>query len=384
MKMLRTLLVLISLFGLLAFKVGDPFSDRNLLIYNTTVAHFFNHAARLTPYSIEAENSALVDTTARAHVLMLDYSTYGGAYVEKTRGIIARYLPRASFTDFKEGSSEDLMRVLPGCNVVVVAYPSAAPSSIRQYSKVLNQFVQQGGSVVFTGTHEFEVLQQFGLFDLDFGYFSKDRPFHCIQTAHPIFQDVPSDFSLTNFAYPLDVSDPGFVTLADVGGYPVIGFKSMGAGKVIYIGVEYYYDEEASSKLLTNAITWASNESGSELSSSNNGQGFDSGRLYNVKRSEEFLYAGSGSKAENVELKIYPNPYFSKATLDIELNKPTPIMIEMTDELGRNVALILPMKSVGPGLCRFELPNISAGIYFLQIQIGEKKYVRKVVKSSVN
>ena len=96
------------------------------------------------------------------------------------------------------------------------------------------------------------------------------------------------------------------------------------------------------------------------------------------------LYAGSGSKSESVNIKIYPNPYFSKATLDIELTKVTPVKVEMTDEVGRNVAVILPKKTVGPGLCRFDLPNIAPGIYFLQVQLGDQTYVRKVVKSASN
>lgn len=387
--MLRTLLTLASTFGLLclsSFRLGDPFYDRNPLIYNTTVEHMFLPDARLTPAFDERDGSMGIDTAMRSHVLMLDYSAYGSPYSEKVRGIIGRYLPKTVFTDFSEGSSEDLSRAMAGCDVVVIAYPAASATGVvKSYGKALNQFVQQGGTVVFTGTHEFEILQQFGLFELDFGYFSKDRPIHAQHSGHPLFEGVGADVSLSNFAYPLDISDSGFVTLADVGGYPVIGYKPMGAGKVIYIGVEYYFDEAASSNILINAITWSANDRGVDLVAANAVPAIEPIKTSSLKqRSEEMLYAGSGSKAEPIDLKVYPNPYFSKATLDVELTKSTALMVEMTDEVGRSVAVILPKKTVGPGLCRFDLPNIAPGIYFLQVQLGEKTYVRKVVKSASN
>ena len=387
--MFRTLHILVLTFGLLclsSFRLGDPFFYCSPLIYNTTIAQFFHPESRVMP-SMEDHSDLAVDSTTRVRALMLDYSAYGSAYNEKVRGIINHYLPKTVFTDFTEGSADDLSKALSSCDVVIIAYPAATISgAIKSYFKVLNQFVQQGGAVVFTGTHEFEVLQQFGLFELDFGYFSKDRPIHALHAEHPILEGVSPAVTLANFSYPLDISDSGFVTLADVGGYPVIGYKPLGLGKVIYIGVEYYFDETASSQILINAISWLSQERG--LGITNTSLAAGSAELLKPGtlriRSEEMLYAGSGVKGEQIDLKIYPNPYFSKATLDIELTKPTPLLVEMTDEVGRSVAIILPKKTVGPGLCRFDLPNIAPGIYFLQVQLGDKTFVRKVVKSASN
>lgn len=383
-RTVHTLTLMLSLLCLSSFRQGDPYFEYNPLIYNTTVAHLFHAETRVLPMS-EGQSEPVVDTATRARILMLDYSAYGAAYNEKVRGIIHQYLPKTTFSDFTEGTSEDLTKALVGCDIAVIPYPSATVAgTVKSYYKVLNQYVQQGGSVIFTGTHEYEVLQQFGLFDLDFGYFSKERPIHALHAEHPIFEGVSPDVNLANFAYPLDISDPGFVTLADVGGYPVIGYKLTGSGKIIYIGVEYYFDESASSQLLINAIAWSSKDRGADAALAGSILSTELLKTSMLKRNEEMLFAGSGSKSESVNLKIYPNPYFSKATLDIELTKVTPVKVEMTDEVGRNVAVILPKKTVGPGLCRFDLPNIAPGIYFLQVQLGDQTYVRKVVKSASN
>lgn len=383
--MIRTIYTFVLPFGLIclwSFRSGDPCIDGNPLIYNTTLADIFNPPTWV-PSTVDLYAESLeVDTNTCSRVLMLDYSTYGSAYNEKIRRIISKYLPKTIFSNFSSGRSTDLLKALSGCEIVIVAYPSAvAGNSIKTYNKALNQFVQQGGTVIVTGTHEYEVLQQFGLFDLDFGYYSKERPIHPFNLEHPLFHGLGTEITLANFAYPLDISDPGFVALADVDGYPVVGYKTAGTGKVIYIGVEYYFDELESSQMLINAINWSSKGFGAELSSMENAATATFPQTSFVKHNEEMLYAGSGLKMESIDLKIYPNPYYSKATLDVELSKQTPVMVEMTDEIGRRVALILPKKTIGPGLCRFELPNISPGIYFLQVQLGDKTFVRKVVKA---
>lgn len=379
---------MIALIGLSSFRPGGPDFSCNPLIYNTGMARLFHPEGRMMPFQPEQMRNIEPDTISHARVLMLDYSAYGSAYNEKVKTIIGKSFPKSVFADFQGGSAEELTRALETCDVVVIAYPSTSPelaTGIRMYGKILNLFLQQGGGVVLTGTHEFEALQQFGLFELDFGYFSKELPFHGLQADHPVFAGITPDFTALNFAYPLDISDPGFVTLAEVGGYPAVGYKAIGAGRMVYLGIEYYYDEDNSSHMLANAVRWASRQKPVEAPASVvNAQPEPVSRSF--KRSEEYLYSGSGSDGDSdpVDLKIYPNPYYSKATLDIEVSKPTTVKAEMTDESGRGVALVLPRKSVGTGLCRIELPNIAPGIYFLQVQVGDQTYVKKVVKAASN
>jgi 5-hydroxyisourate hydrolase-like protein (transthyretin family) len=198
---------------------------------------------------------------------------------------------------------------------------------------------------------------------------------------------IPTDFNSGNYLYPLDVSDPQFVSLAEIGGYPVVGYKNIGLGKIVYIGIEYYYEEEEATHLLQNALSWLGNESQGVASSAGQTPLLDAtARL--KKRSEEHLYTGSAvSRSENnqtpaFDLKIYPNPYMEKATLDIEMNKASQVSVDMTDESGRVVAVLLPRRQLNAGVYRIELPNLAAGIYFVQCQTGEKTTVKKVVKTS--
>jgi 5-hydroxyisourate hydrolase-like protein (transthyretin family) len=103
------------------------------------------------------------------------------------------------------------------------------------------------------------------------------------------------------------------------------------------------------------------------------------------KRSEEVLRAGTGIGDPVFDVKIYPNPYVMKATIDIDISKPSTIAVEVTDETGRIVGVLLPLKSLNVGLYRLEMPNnLSPGVYFVQCKSGEKTVVKKVVKTIGN
>ncbi|MEO6037530.1 MAG: T9SS type A sorting domain-containing protein, partial [Saprospiraceae bacterium] len=147
---------------------------------------------------------------------------------------------------------------------------------------------------------------------------------------------------------------------------------------VVYLGMEYYYEETEPNIILANALRWAARPRA--VQTAGTGESWANRR---TKRTEEILYAGSGAqKADVFDLKIYPNPYMSKANLDIDLKKPTTVAVDMTDETGRLVSVLLPRKNLSAGLFRIELPNVAPGVYILKCQMGDRTVVKKIVKSS--
>lgn len=362
-------------FGLTAFWAADPRFDDGSFAVNTTVAHFFHASSRPAPQ--EPDFAPLADTAAALRILMFNYSAYDTAYPGKLRRCLQRQFPAAGIADFWDGSPEALRSGLAGQQVVLVAYPSGGTAAaLHAYGQALLEFANRGGVVVFTGTHEYGVLQNFGLFELDFGYFCAAPQIHENTTEHPVVEGTPVDFNLTDYAYPLDISDPGFVALADVRGYPVLGYKTAGSGKIFYLGFEYYFDDPAPVRILTNAIRWAVPKmpAATPVKKENTGTGQPV-----TKRTEEILYTGR-TAPETFDLRIYPNPYAVKATLEFELDKTSTVSLDMTDETGRPVAELLRPRSLNPGTYRFELPNLAPGVYIVKGRSGEQTTVRKVVK----
>ncbi len=324
---------------------------------------------------------------AGLRVLLLDYSAYDSVYAGKMKTLLSRQLPAVGVTVFSKGSPQQLSVQLAQHQVVVVPYPAQDPERLaRAYGKVLRQYVQRGGNVIFCGTDKFGLLQQYGLLDIDFGYFCTQVGVHEDERMHPIFKDTPEDFVLANYVYPLDVSDPAYVSLASVRGYSTIGYKPLGSGKVVYIGIEYYYDEPISTRILSNAVCWLSSqtacspEAGEQPQKTEGEPIIGTAPVRAVRRVEEYLYAGSGTSGV-VEVKIYPNPYVDKAFLDFVLDRPAATAIEMTNEGGTRVALLLPSRNLNAGQYRVELPNLSPGVYFVKCQIGNQTLTRKVVKA---
>lgn len=365
-----------GLFGLSAFRSEQPKFGTPFFACNSTLSHLFFGEKRTFPDFAEA--SPVADTTSNLQILMLNVCSYDTAYPGKVHRALQHFFPVSNIVDYSEGSASDFAIKALDYDAVVIAYPSGgSAATLKAYGAALVQYVQQGGAVVITGSHEYSVLQQLGLFDLDYGYFCADPSIHEISPNHPILSGTRADFTLRNYAYPLDISDPAFVTLADIKGYPVLGYKPLGSGKVVYLGIEYYYDEAEPNQILTNTLRWASKSHSSPTSSDT------WATRRRTKRTEEILYTGSGgAKVDIFDLKIYPNPYMTKGTLDIDLKKPTTVAVEMTDETGRLVSVLLPRKSLSAGLFRLELPNVPPGIYFLQCQMGERSVVKKVVKSA--
>jgi len=376
------------LLGLAAFRSGGPMFLEMTLPANSTLAHA---SLKQEPWTrlIEATNvgQPASDVESGLRVLMLNATSYDSAYVTKMKSLIAKQFPGATLTDCWDMNPQNLAQLLASHHIAVVTYPAKGSSQqVRALGKTLKQFVQQGGSVVFSGTDQFGILQHYGLFDLDFGYFCSGMEVHEDDLDHPILTGTPHDFFLANYVYPLDISDPGFVVLAAIHGYPAAGVKIIGNGKVVYLGMEYYYDEPVSSLILENTLRWLTppelKSVAATVTTQDNNWNPRAGR-----RSEERLYAGSGNQAPAVsgpqfEIRLFPNPYYEKGTLDISLEKSAPVYVEMTNEAGGLVSVLLPYRTLNQGFYRLELPNLPTGIYFVKCQIGDQVSVKKVVKTA--
>jgi hypothetical protein len=193
-----------------------------------------------------------------------------------------------------------------------------------------------------------------------------------------LLKGIPEGFRLTNYAYPLDVSDPSFVTIAEINGYAAAGYKPEGKGNVIYLGFEYYYDEPVSTRLLVNAVLWGNQYTPSKTEAMFGKTGVK------PRRATLRLAPGDIPSNETFKLKIYPNPFLATADIDIAIAQATPISIEITDQIGKLVAVVLERKTLAAGRHILELPDVKPGVYFVKCKSGATTIVRKIVKVENN
>jgi len=79
-------------------------------------------------------------------------------------------------------------------------------------------------------------------------------------------------------------------------------------------------------------------------------------------------------------LNIFPNPFNEYLMVEFDLNQTSNLNIYLTDVLGRKTNLDNYDTFNGQFQKSFDLSNFSSGVYFLEIQIGENKQVKKVIK----
>jgi Secretion system C-terminal sorting domain len=342
---------------------------------NSTLARRY-----LPDFSEQYSNSFLEENitfagqdSAAVRILMFEYSAFDLAYSSKVQSFLQNNLSRSQVKSFSDGSSADLELALSDRQVVVLAYPSKGDAgSLQAFGAVLKAFVKKGGSIILTGTHEYEVLRQLGLFDLDYGYYYTDANFKRNKTEHPLLMGIPTQFSLNSYAYPLDISDSEFTSVLDVNGYPCAGYKLMGKGVITYLGMEYYADETLSTKMLVNAVNWGKQFAKNRLNTTD--------RSVKPKRATLRLAPNDIPANETINLRVYPNPYWETADLDLAIAQSTPISVEMTDQTGQKVWSVLPRKTLAAGRHILELPTVPPGVYFVKCKSGDVTTIKKVVK----
>jgi hypothetical protein len=371
--------IAISLMGFLALSSTLPLHHNPVLpvwgLYNSaSLRQFFPIEAPLV--RIPTATPTAQDSAATAFKISLfNFASYDSIYPLQMKRFLQRELPGATFSEFWEGTSASLEQQLTQHQAVVLSYPSIGdPALLAAYGKKLRTFVRQGGLVVITGTHAATTLKQTGLLDADYAQYFETASIHLKKEQHRAFLGVQGDFPIRkNYTYPLEINDAGFVVLAETQGMPVIGYKELGEGKIVYLGFEYYEDEDSPSQILGNIFEWSLTPTPNPTNIG------ETPRTAAIKRNEEFLFSGAERK---VDLKIYPNPYVEKAALEFELEKNNQVSVEMADELGTSTILLLPQRNLTPGNYRIELPDLAPGIYFVKCKIGGQIEVRKVVKQS--
>ena len=325
------------------------------------------------------------DSTLRFEAINLYEMAYEPVYGENISAFVQGLFPSARVESFKGVNVADLAYKLRRKDVAFIPYLTLGDAQrLRQYGIALKDFAQKGGLVIITGTHDFEALQALNLFEVDYGFWKETPLVNEKDPYHPIFQGLDISFEGGNFAYPLELNDPAFRVLAEAASYPVIGYKPIGRGKVVYIGLEYYSANETELTLLRNVLLWAFNRiappspTPDALALLPEQDAPEPTEVF-VKEAAQFRQTKELSEAAP-EAKIFPNPYVFKAQLQIELKTNDMLGAEMTDENGRLIAMLHPYKETAAGIYVYDLPQVPTGVYYVKYCTSTIREVRKVVK----
>ena len=86
------------------------------------------------------------------------------------------------------------------------------------------------------------------------------------------------------------------------------------------------------------------------------------------------------SSLPNLSYHFFPNPFSSYGTLQLDLGVPSNLAVSVYDPLGRSV-FHLPTTKYPSGKTKLDFgQELPRGIYFLQIKLGERQEVVRIVK----
>ena len=76
----------------------------------------------------------------------------------------------------------------------------------------------------------------------------------------------------------------------------------------------------------------------------------------------------------------YPNPFNGMTLIEFELSRTTTVVLEVYDLLGRRVATLLDeVKSPGLYRVRWDAKNLSSGVYFYRLSVGDFVGTKKMI-----
>lgn len=188
--------------------------------------------------------------------------TYGADAIESypnTISAINNYYPGATtLTEINTTNSEDLAAALAGKNVCLITKAVGTAADYLNFAQPLQDFVNNGGTVIICGTTTTKVSCLFntGLLQGTYGAVATNFVLPVVNTTHPITQslgteitDGPKNTHSLNLTSPIN----DLITYA---GATVVGYQDMGYGHIVYLGFDYKVVEDPAGIVMGNTLSW--------------------------------------------------------------------------------------------------------------------------------
>lgn len=206
-------------------------------------------------YSI---NLNIVNKNVLAYVGGVNTST-GGVY-QNTIVAINSYYTDYTLSTTTTTSAATLKTLLADKKILLFPSVSSLPLNYSLFSTVINDFVNNGGIVIYCGSSYINPISEIGLLNANTTSSIYSTTIYNNDLSHPIMNGVTSSFYSTYYGYDINVSNVGWKRLANSSGSnSTVGELSKGLGKIIYVGFDYYYTTTDQSKIIANAIKYGIN-----------------------------------------------------------------------------------------------------------------------------
>ena len=196
------------------------------------------------------------------------YADYWEEY-RNTMAALAGLFTNFTLEETTTLDAADLQAALADKDVLLIPeqeneYCSSLWSVGQSWASVLDQFLQQGGTLValdhaYCEGSSYCLLDGAGLLDVELqgcSYYTGDYTVLAVQPSHPLLQDIPSSFPGANGTLHFRSSDATEIAEEAVYGNAVVLAKDVGNGQLALIGFDFYEYNSTMARLLANAVQW--------------------------------------------------------------------------------------------------------------------------------
>jgi PKD repeat protein len=205
--------------------------------------------------------------------------------------ILNQAAPLRNQDDLSNGSrlnfNADLPQLFKNKDLILFVSSSLsyyAGDSLLLHLNELKEFVENGGTVIYTGgSNSNELINVTGLMGTTNAQTRVNSTQNIVvpNPEEPLFRSVnPIGLITPNFTYVFDDTSTAWIPIATCSAGTVIGYKPIGRGRVIYIGFDYWLSYPAFEQILINAIRSSSHAYARSSYSSFNISPFDSIPVY--------------------------------------------------------------------------------------------------------
>lgn len=196
--------------------------------------------------------------------------------------VLEEAAPNAQIVETSATTAAQLATDLADAAVFVIPAPLdlAGTSPFNTFSGVLQDYISQGGTVIFLGsllgTDQHPALLS-GIFSGSFG-FPSGTACTVLDATHPITQGLPTNYTPTTVG-PLTLNNPDIIRLVQMpegtpfpffGDGDIAAVRNIGSGHAIFLASEFSTYDNNDALLLSNAVLWEIGGASSWVSVSTN------------------------------------------------------------------------------------------------------------------
>ncbi|MFH2140929.1 MAG: PKD domain-containing protein, partial [Bacteroidota bacterium] len=186
--------------------------------------------------------------------------TYGVDYTEEylyTLNAIDQYFTNYNLTEINTTSAANLQTALVGKDVLLIAEQESGSSTVfTGFATTLQNFVNDGGTVIFCGTSNYSCIFNTGLFSGTNGSNASGGTLTVLNNTHQITDGLPSSIPGQNATYTLTITNTDAVKLVKYGSYDAVAYREVNTGKVVFIAYDFYDYDNYAAQIIANAVEW--------------------------------------------------------------------------------------------------------------------------------